>query len=241
MSTGLLVSVRDAAEAADALSAGVDLIDLKEPRRGPLGPLDVAMMAQVVELVAGRAPISAALGELLEGFDVSTLPPGIQWAKFGLAGCAHVADWPQRLHAVVSCLPAGTHGVAVIYADWSAAAAPAPRAVTEQARSAGCRAVLVDTCHKQHGGLLDAWSVDECRLLLEELDRQGLRSVFAGSLRRQDILRLLPLTPDFVAVRGAVCEGDRAGRISPRLVQELAMLVRDQSMRKVVATDLASD
>jgi uncharacterized protein (UPF0264 family) len=35
--TGLLVSVRDAAEAADALAGGADLIDVKEPNAGSLG------------------------------------------------------------------------------------------------------------------------------------------------------------------------------------------------------------
>ena len=34
---GLLVSVRSAAEAATALAGGADLIDVKEPSRGPLG------------------------------------------------------------------------------------------------------------------------------------------------------------------------------------------------------------
>ena len=36
--TGLLVSVRDAAEARVALAAGVDLLDVKEPSPRPIGP-----------------------------------------------------------------------------------------------------------------------------------------------------------------------------------------------------------
>ena len=35
--TKLLVSVRDAAEAIDALAGGADLIDVKEPLAGSLG------------------------------------------------------------------------------------------------------------------------------------------------------------------------------------------------------------
>ncbi len=41
--TRLLVSVRSAAEAEIALSAGADLIDVKEPSRGSLGAADPAV------------------------------------------------------------------------------------------------------------------------------------------------------------------------------------------------------
>ncbi len=65
-SVGLLVSVRDAAEAAASLAGGADLIDVKEPARGPLGRADAATIAAVVQAVGGRVPVSAALGELRE-------------------------------------------------------------------------------------------------------------------------------------------------------------------------------
>ncbi|MES1213307.1 MAG: (5-formylfuran-3-yl)methyl phosphate synthase, partial [Singulisphaera sp.] len=51
MRTGLLVSVRDANEARDALLGGADLIDLKEPTRGSLGRVDSAMIGEVVAQV----------------------------------------------------------------------------------------------------------------------------------------------------------------------------------------------
>ena len=62
----LLVSVRDAAEAEAALAGGADLIDVKEPSRGPLGRADAGVIRYVVKAVGGRAPVSAALGELKE-------------------------------------------------------------------------------------------------------------------------------------------------------------------------------
>ena len=154
MSTGLLVSVRDISEAADALSAGADLIDLKEPKRGPLGAVDVTVMSQVVSFVAGRVPVSVALGELLDYVPLPGFPTGIRWAKFGLAGCGSVTSWCDRLQAAVNTLPAGTEGVAVIYADWESAAAPAPQTIVQQALRVGCRAVLVDTWDKSHSRLL---------------------------------------------------------------------------------------
>ena len=72
--TRLLVSVRSAAEAEAALRGGADVIDVKEPGRGPLGRADDAVIADVVRLVAGRRPVSAALGELCR--DPSSVPRG---------------------------------------------------------------------------------------------------------------------------------------------------------------------
>src|SRR5207244_7336185 len=45
--TGLLVSVRSAAEAETALAGGADVVDVKEPRRGALGPADPSVWKQV--------------------------------------------------------------------------------------------------------------------------------------------------------------------------------------------------
>ena len=46
--TRLLVSVRDALEARVAMGAGVDLIDVKEPRRGSLGRASNSVVAAVL-------------------------------------------------------------------------------------------------------------------------------------------------------------------------------------------------
>src|SRR5438128_1572682 len=92
---GLLVSVRSAAEAEIAIGAGAALIDVKEPSRGPLGRADDTTIAAVVKQVAGRRPVSAALGELpayeetrsarvSDPADLVTegLPAGLRYIKF---------------------------------------------------------------------------------------------------------------------------------------------------------------
>src|SRR5262245_16212587 len=64
---GLLVSVRHSDEVDIAINGGARLIDVKEPTRGALGRAENAVVADVVTKVAGRRPISAALGELSDG------------------------------------------------------------------------------------------------------------------------------------------------------------------------------
>ena len=61
---GLLVSVRDAAEAAAALEGGAAIIDVKEPRHGPLGAADPEAIAAVAQVVGSRRPWTMACGEL---------------------------------------------------------------------------------------------------------------------------------------------------------------------------------
>ncbi len=225
--TGLLVSVRDAAEAADAVAAGADLIDVKEPRGGSLGAASPAVMAEVVRAVAGRRPVSAALGELKERPNCTTaddslrVPAGIEFAKLGLAGCADLPDWQEQWRQALDRLPPTTAPVAVIYADWPLAAAPPPCAVLAAARQAKCRALLVDTFDKRGPGLLGLWSLDELRQVVRAGRELGLLVVLAGQLRAVHFATLLPLVPDYLAVRGAVCPADRTGRIDPQLVREL--------------------
>ena len=55
--TQFLASVRDVSEAAIALAAGADIVDLKEPSRGALGAVEPATIAAVLRHIAGRARV----------------------------------------------------------------------------------------------------------------------------------------------------------------------------------------
>jgi len=66
----MLVSVRDVPEALLAARGGADFIDLKEPREGALGDLDLATIAAIVRVLREpgnglrRLPVSATIGDL---------------------------------------------------------------------------------------------------------------------------------------------------------------------------------
>src|SRR5262245_22244862 len=128
---GLLVSVRSAAEAEAALAGGATLIDVKEPARGSLGFAGWDTIGDGVRAVGGRAPVSAALGELVE-WDEKTagVPPHhtpLTFVKWGLAW-GNYFNWREKLLKVRR----GRDGaVAVAYADWFRASAPPPAEVVE--------------------------------------------------------------------------------------------------------------
>jgi uncharacterized protein (UPF0264 family) len=229
--TRLLVSVRSADEARLALAAGVDLIDVKEPSHGPLGRATSETIAEVVTAVDGRLAVSAALGELLEvtPAEPASLPSGLSFAKLGLAGCSEQADWPAMWQAAMQALgTSGPSNVAVVYADWQAAKAPAPAEVLRQAKRLGCHAVLVDTYDKAGGGLLECWGWQELKDFVAAVREEKLMIVLAGSLAANTIERVLPLAPDYVAVRGAACAGSRHGALDPASVRSLVVQLAER-------------
>ncbi|MBX7071930.1 MAG: (5-formylfuran-3-yl)methyl phosphate synthase [Pirellulales bacterium] len=235
--TGLLVSVRSASEARIALAAGVDVIDVKEPNRGSLGAASTETIAEIVQVVGARLPVSAALGELLDWLpaNAAQLPAGLTYAKFGLAGCAKEANWPDLWRAAAGSLPASVRPVAVVYADHLAACSPTAEAIVAAAESIGAAAVLVDTFDKRGGNLLSHWTIDQARWLIDQAQSRKWPSVLAGSLTADAIAPLLPLAPSLIAVRGAACAHHRTGEIDAARVGQLVRLVNSSGLFRSTA------
>lgn len=222
--TGLLVSVRDAQEARLAVEAGVDVIDAKDPAQGPLGAVDSTMLAEVVQTVAGRVPVSAAMGELLEGLRPTS---DVSFVKHGLAGCAGRAEWKSLWSQRIAHLPTGVAPVAVVYADWEVAQAPPPDTVLATGIELGCRVLLVDTFDKRSGSLLEIWGMEALERFVDKVHSADMALVLAGSLSAKTIQKVLHLHPAYVAVRGAAAyRGVREGKLDQRRVEELVHLVR---------------
>jgi uncharacterized protein (UPF0264 family) len=221
--TGLLISVRGAAEAQLALAGGADIVDIKEPALGSLGRADAATVGDVRTLVQGRVPTSVALGELSEALarDFAYVA-GCAYAKLGLAGCGPWPDWPERWAEQIRRLPPSVASVAVVYADWRAAAAPPPDAVLARGGELKCSAVLVDTYDKSHGDLLTYFDRDALRAFLAAARQQRMLTVLGGSLGLASLAQVLPFTPDYIAVRGSACIGSRNGSLDSARVRDLA-------------------
>jgi (5-formylfuran-3-yl)methyl phosphate synthase len=91
-------------------------------------------------------------------------------------------------------------------------------------------ALMADTQDKRGGSLLQRRSARELRQFIAQVrgaaplaGRIHPREVgLAGALRLDDLPALAALAPDFAGFRSAVCEGDRAGALSP---QRLATLM----------------
>lgn len=222
----LLVSVRSVAEAEAALAGGAGLIDIKEPYRGSLGRADPSTVEAIVDWVAGRVPVSAALGEFLEEPALPSIS-NLDYFKWGLAGAQFQADWDTRLQRMLQALPErGVRPVAVVYADWQRAQAPPIDVMISWAVSNAAGALLLDTWRKDGTTLLDWLSVGQLAAISKECRQVMLPLALAGSLGEKEIVTLLHLRPNWFAVRGAACiRGRRDCSISSSRVKALAALL----------------
>ena len=225
----LLVSVRSVDEARAALAGGADLIDIKEPSRGPLGAADATVIRDIVGMVAGQAPVSAALGEWLSWRDVP-VPPGLQYAKWGLAG---LRDVPTGALAPIRQTQCATFPVLVAYADHRRAESPDPGWVVRAAIHYKFPALLIDTAQKDGSTLMDWIAPATLARARFDLADAGVAVALAGSLDEAAIRRLASLEPDWFAVRGAACEGGRLGPISADRVRCLREVIRGSSVATV--------
>jgi dihydroneopterin aldolase len=220
--TAFLASVANAEEARIAFENGADFIDAKNPANGALGALAIDSVRQIVAEIAGRAPVSAVAGdlpmqpEIIVSAAQALAGAGIDHLKIGLFPDARREECIRAL----APLAARIKIIGVMFADDGADVALA--GVMEQAGFAGA---MIDTANKRGGRLL---SHCELPLLLNFVDAFHARQLLAGlagSLELPDIPRLLPLRPDFLGFRGALC--GQEGRGSPidacavRLVREL--------------------
>jgi uncharacterized protein (UPF0264 family) len=248
---GLLVSVRDAAEAAAALEGGAAIIDVKEPRHGPLGLAEPEAIAAVARVLSDRRPWTMACGELggppadgqgraggarLEPVAVAigdrlarvrsllgaaAVPPAA--LKIGLAGAAKT-DWMGRLLEVFESLPPGSERVAVAYADWRRARSPSPPEVIAAAGRLACSTLLIDTFDKAAGGLFTCCGPDMPGTWVTQARSAGLRVVLAGRITPAEIPAAWALAPDVVALRSAVCFNGRDGTVQAELVRHAVRL-----------------
>lgn len=238
----LLVSVRNLAELEIVAECGVDVIDLKEPSRGPLGQVSHELSSRAPGLAGGRALLSLAMGELI---DYQSMPReiscGFQFAKIGLSGMTvrnELADrwktWADSLHA--RCSP-----VVVAYADHGNSHSLPLRDLAEFAVDMRASWFLVDTWSKNGRGLLDWVRGDELKDNVSLLAQAGINTVLAGSLDEHAIRQLANIPAAMVGVRGAVCSGgDRAASVNRGRLRQVLAAVKSLAKQGIAARQVGA-
>lgn len=240
----LLVSVRDADEAALALKAGVDVLDVKDPENGPLGCPSSMIVAAIsrrlaAECLPQRPLFSIAGGEVSDWIDVPAptspavsrfeLPVPPDFIKLGttkLAGrssedliSATRQAFDRACEAV--CPLASPRRILVAYAEEDLVGAPSLEAVLELTVRLGWSGLLIDTAKKDGLPLLRLQSVERLGQLAVACRRAGLLFALAGKLQGDDLENLAEIGPDFVGIRSAGCDGqDRLRSISAERIRE---------------------
>jgi uncharacterized protein (UPF0264 family) len=226
----LLVSVADAADARAAVEGGADIVDAKDPSRGPLGAVRLDAFAPVVHAVNGVRPVSAALGEPSSDAEAAALAAaftgaGATFVKIGFEADMNTAAIGRRLRAVHD---SAGEVIAVAYAD--ARSDLFRRRIVDAALSSGITGVLLDTADKDGPGLCQLLSPDELASWTREVASSGLLVALAGKLTVEDVERLQDVGCGIVGVRGAACEGGRAGRVTADRVKKIRRGVRSLNL-----------
>jgi uncharacterized protein (UPF0264 family) len=230
----LLVSVRSADEVPAALAGGADIIDAKEPARGPLGAVEQEVLSAIGARTPGSVPLSVALGdctneaEVRAAVEAARLPERSApvYLKLGFSGVNSVPRIAELLEAAVDTAAIGLSApgiVAVAYADHQAAGTVPPRDVLRAAMATGAGGLLVDTWLKDGRGLLDHISLERLAALAASARAARLVIAMAGSLDSDTISRVAEVA-DVVGVRGAACRDGRLGRVDANRVAELRRL-----------------
>jgi uncharacterized protein (UPF0264 family) len=226
----LLVSVRSAAEAVAALDGAAHIVDAKEPARGPLGAVDPAVLAAILDQVPSGHPFSVALGDFTTAKDVYAsvvaLPRrrGPTFVKIGFAGARSarvVSDLVVTAREAASGAYEPPGVIAVAYADAEGVDAPDPWDLCEAARRGGAAGVLLDTACKSGGTVIDLMPPAELGDWVSLAHLHELTAGLAGNLRLDDLQLIADAGADVVGVRGAACDGGRTGTVSARRVAAL--------------------
>lgn len=209
---GLLVSVRSAAEAVEAVLGGADVIDAKEPGRGAMGPVDAPILREIASAVEGRS-VTAAAGELHE-LDPGWISraadvPAVRLLKVGLSQRADRSAAFGRIAELQAELPPNVFLAPVLYADLTGPNALDIQQEAEGARRAGLGWLVIDTFDKKTGRLFDWWSPP----LGSAIETNGVNLALAGRLAACDLQRAALLRPLLIGVRSQVCGGDREASV----------------------------
>ena len=219
--TGFLASVDNLDDAITVSEHGADIIDLKDPNQGALGGLTINAIHNIVDHLWEKSIVSATVGDL--DADVSLIleqigkvaDTGVDYVKVGMFSQAHIDN----------CLPTfeyharrGIKIIAVLFADVEFDI----EQTIKQCKKAHLTGVMMDTAGKSSGSLLLHKSLNQLSHFVQLAKSNQLLTGLAGSLRQEDIATLLPIAPDYIGFRTALCINlDRKAPISLTSVKQI--------------------
>lgn len=231
----LLASVRSPEEAIVAVRGGADIVDAKEPARGALGEVATETLAGIRHVVPRSIAVSATTGDIAvtEAERIAdacrrVADAGADWVKIGFFGTSGAASLLDHLSVLETA-----HGrrIAVLMADQDP-----DFGIVDDLAGAGFAGVMLDTVAKGGQSLTDHISEEVLGEFIARARANHLLTGLAGSLRLRHIQQLMPLAPDVLGFRGALCrQGQRTDGIEAGLVADVRSAMTDAAALAVMA------
>ncbi|KKG10334.1 hypothetical protein EO98_13595 [Methanosarcina sp. 2.H.T.1A.6] len=226
----LLVSPINKEEAIIASRGGADIVDVKNPKEGSLGANFPWVIRDVKEVVNGRQPISATIGDFNYKPGTAALAAlgaaasGADYIKVGLYDIqteAQALELLTKITRAVKDYDPSKKVVASGYSDYKRINSISPILLPAVAAEAGVDVVMVDTGIKDGKSTFEFMDEKELTEFTDLAHEHGLENAIAGSLKFEDLPVLERIGPDIIGVRGMVCGGDRRTAIRQELVEKL--------------------
>lgn len=227
--TQLLISVKNLEETQLALSAEVDIIDLKDPSLGALGALSLQETAQIIAHIDGLAIVSATAGEqhtslteLVQAIEARS-EIGVDIVKIAVSSLFYDEHFIVEMAKLTIV---GIKIVAVFFADTQL-----DLSLLVKLRKIGFYGAMLDTQGKKND-LLHVQSKSFLRDFVLQCKKNGLKSGLAGSLKFQYIESLSEINPTYIGFRGGVCENlARTTDLSIKKVMEVKNMLCEHNKR----------
>jgi len=236
--TGMLASVNSVEEALQALTANVDIIDLKQPALGALGALEIDLVKNIVHAIGGRCPVSATVGDLPMQPEIvyqavrTMTETGVDYIKIGFFPGD---DWQGTLEKLAALTQQNPALIAVLFAD-----SQPDFAVIDALKNAGFKGVMLDTMNKNNGSLTQVMTKADIARFVQLAKDRAMLCGLAGSLRQDDIAELMPYQPDYLGFRGALCrDHNRTAQLSRSSMMQIKQTIDHQlqSEKRILIAD----
>lgn len=233
----LLISPKNEAEALEAIAGGADIIDVKNPKEGPLGANFPWVIKRVRQVVPASIEVSCTLGEMpnLPGsMALATLgaaTTGVNYVKAGLYGLKTPEEAVYLMQSVAKAAKDYNPSVKVVvsgYADAERINTVDPLLVPKIAHDAQADIAMIDTAIKDGKSLFTFLTKPKLQCFVDEAHEYGLKAALAGSLQKEDLPAVYALGADVAGVRSAACTlSDRVnGQITKQKVRELVEAIK---------------
>jgi uncharacterized protein (UPF0264 family) len=233
----LLISPINEKEAVEAIAGGADIIDVKNPKEGPLGANFPWVIQRIRQITPKDIEVSCTLGEVpnlpgsmsLAALGAATT--GVDYIKAGLYGLKTPAEAVYLMQNVVKAAKDFNPSVKVVvsgYADAGRIGTVDPLLIPEIAHKAQADIAMIDTAIKDGKSLFTFLTITQLRRFVDTAHNYGLKAALAGSLKKEDLPVVHDLGADVAGLRGAACTlSDRVnGRITKEKVRELVEIVK---------------
>lgn len=216
----VMVSVTDYDEVVEALRGGADIIDIKNPMEGALGANYPWITRRIIHDFGTKTEISATIGDIPNLPGTVTLAAlgigqiGVNYIKFGMLGPKNELDARLITKSMARMLiefKLSSKLVVGGYADYQEHGSLDPMLLPRIASEVRAYGVLIDIKNKGSKTLFDYLSMEKLSQFVEESHNLGLNVGLAGSLKKEDLTKLLSLKTDVMGLRRNVCSmnGDR--------------------------------